>query len=64
MCSYIMVLDVDNPMKNPFFKHCCEQCIKRRYSLTDSSIWDIIQREEHSLKVKNEAIINKIKIDR
>ena len=48
-----MVLDVDNPMKNPFFKHCY-----------DSSIWDIIQREEHSLKVKNEAIINKIKIDR
>ena len=64
LCSCITILNIDNPMEDPFFQHCYDQCIERKDSLTDSSIWDIIQNEEHSLKIKNESIINEIKIDR
>lgn len=64
LCSCIYILDVDNPMEKPFFLHCYDKCIERKDGLTDSTIWDIIQNEEHSLKLKNEAIINEIKIVR
>lgn len=57
LCSHMMVLDKKNSMDDPVFKHCYDICIENKDKMTDTTIWEIVDREVTLLKIKEEKLM-------
>lgn len=57
LCSHMMVLDKQNSMDDPVFKHCYNICIENKDKMTDVSIWEIVDREVTLLRTKEEKLM-------
>lgn len=56
-----MVKDVENPLCNPFFKHCYDVCIENKDKMTDASIWEIVDREDKLLFWKERKFVDELR---
>lgn len=56
LCSHMMVLDKQNSMENPVFKHCYDICVDTKIKMTDASMWEIVDREVTLLRAKEEEL--------
>ena len=61
LCNHIMVKDVENPLGNPFFKHCYDVCIENKDKMTDTSIWEIVDREDKLLFWKERKFVDELR---
>lgn len=49
LCNHLMVINVENLLDNPFFKHCYDICMKNKNKMTDASAGEIVNREKEIL---------------
>lgn len=61
LCNHIRVIDVENPLDNPFFKHCYDICMENKNKMTDASVWKIVDREETLLFWKERKLVEELK---
>lgn len=57
LCSHMMVLDKENPIDDPVFRHCYDTCIESKDKITDATIWEIVDREVTLSKIKEEKLM-------
>ncbi len=61
LCSHMMILDKQDPMDDPLFKHCYDICIQNKEKMTDGSIWEIVDREDLLWKIKERKLIDEFR---
>lgn len=61
LCSHIMVIDNESSFDDPFFKHCYDICVEDKEKLTESSLWEILDREHTLLLVKERKAIEELR---
>lgn len=59
--NHIMIVNEENLLNNPFFKHCYDICMENKDKMTDASVWEIVNREDKLLFLKERKFIDELR---